>query len=63
MAPTTDQIADWVDAIISRGVNLTSWETDFIEDMQAKIEQWGPRAMFTPAQAEIIERVYADRVP
>lgn len=59
----THQLCDWVEKIVSTGVNLTAREQDFIDDMEQKIELYGDRAMFTPKQAEWIEDIYTKRVP
>lgn len=54
---------EWVEKIIRDGVNLTAWEEDFAESMQARVEQYGDRVVFTDKQAEVIERIYTNRVP
>lgn len=41
-------------------MNLTPWEESFMEDM---IAQAARGREFTEKQAEIIERIYADRTP
>jgi hypothetical protein len=51
---------EWMDAIKQRGVNLTTWEEDFIESIDLQIE--GGRVP-SEKQAAIIERIYTDRVP
>lgn len=59
----TSQLVEWVAAITDRGINLTSWEIDFIESMQMKIDKWGDDTRFSDNQAERIEQIYMDRVP
>lgn len=46
----------WIDKIMDTGVNLSAWETDFIESVQAQRKQGRP---LTDKQAEILERIYA----
>lgn len=62
-APSTNQLCQWVEAIQTRGINLDSWEIDFIENMQIKIDRYGDRASFTDNMAEKIEEIYSARVP
>lgn len=61
--PTVAVLVDWIDAIASNGVNLTTREQEFIEDMQTKIESYGDRIRFTDVQADWIEAIYTQRVP
>ena len=50
----------WLDEIDQKGVNLTAWETDFIEHVQA---QRALKFALTLTQAEILERIFASRTP
>lgn len=59
--PDTMQLIDWVLAIQMNGTNLTVWEEGFVGDMVTKVERWGDKVKFTDAQAEQIERIYAER--
>lgn len=59
----TDTLCDWVEAIVTRGVNLTTWEIEFIESMQIKIDLMGSMVVFTDNMAERIEEIYSARVP
>lgn len=58
-----NQCIEWVDTILKSGVNLTTWEQEFIESMETKIEMYGDRTIFTPNMATQIERIYTERVP
>jgi len=49
---------DWIEAIEREGVNLTVWETDFIESIRLQREAG---RLLSPAQAEVLERIYATR--
>ena len=44
----------WIDQIKVHGVNLTTWEEDFIESVEG-------RERLTDKQIEIVERIYAER--
>lgn len=48
----------WLDQIDEAGVNLTPWETDFIESLIAQRKS-GHR--LSAKQGEILERIYAAR--
>ncbi len=61
--PNTDQLVEWIDRIMRDAINTTTWEDEFMIDMQTKVEQWGDKVNFSQAQAEIIERIYSQRVP
>jgi hypothetical protein len=56
----------WLLEIEMNGVNLTTWEEDFIESLSSQIDiqvirdsQWTP----SDKQLEILERIYTDRTP
>jgi len=59
----TNKLIEWVEATIKNGVNLTTWEQEFIESMETKIEMYGDRTIFSKNMAEQIERIYTERVP
>lgn len=61
--PSTSLLVEWIDKITSSGVNLSTWDTQFIDSMQNKVEMYGDRVMFTPKQAEQIERIFSEKVP
>jgi hypothetical protein len=63
MSAGTEELVGWVDRIVRDGVNLTVKEEEFIESMQAKVERFGDRAVFSQAQADWIEDIYTKRVP
>lgn len=50
----------WVDAITLNGVNCTTWELEFVESMQARLQAG---RQLTEKQADILERIYAERTP
>ena len=50
----------WLDQIEDNGVNLSTWETDFIESLQA---QRAAKHRLSEKQAAILERIYAERTP
>ncbi len=60
---TVNQLCEWVDVIIRSGKGLTIWEDEFIASMMTKIEMYGDRVKFSDKQAEIIERIYAEKTP
>ena len=55
-----DTWSGWVAAIRADGVNLTKWEEDFVESVAGLLER---RGTLSERQAEILERIYADRTP
>lgn len=63
MVTDTATVVRWIEEIERDGRNLTTWETEFIDDMMAKIERFGDRAIFTAKQAEIVGRIHAERTP
>lgn len=58
-----DEIVRQIDKIVRRGVNLTAWEIDFIESMQARVDRFGDKVSFSDRQEETIEDIYTNRVP
>ncbi len=50
----------WLEEIENRGVNLSTWEIDFIESVTLQIK--GGREI-SERQIGIIERIYTERVP
>lgn len=55
-----DQWSDWLDALERDGVNLSTWETDFAESIRVQLSL-GRR--LSEKQAEILERIYAEKTP
>ncbi len=51
---------EWLDALERNGVNLTTWEEEFVADMRALRERDG---MLSVRQAETLESIYAKRTP
>lgn len=49
-----------LEAILHYGVNLTVWEESFIESLQTQVALG---RTLTDKQAQILERIYADRTP
>lgn len=62
-SPSTDQLVEWIDAIVRHGINLSTWDEQFIEDQQRRVEMYGDRIIFSDKQAEHIERIYSERIP
>lgn len=58
--PDLDQWDDWLEAVEQDGVNLTTWEQDFVESLRTQ-RQSGRR--LSDKQAEILERIYAEKTP
>lgn len=60
--------ARWLDTVIESGVNLSSFEIDFIESLDARrgsrLFPGQPGALhLSEKQAALLERIYADRTP
>lgn len=52
---------DWLNACVDEAVNMSSWEEGFIADLADRFER-GFKSL-TDRQAEILERIYTNRVP
>lgn len=50
----------WLEDVERLGVNLTVWEEDFIESIGPRLKGGTP---LSEKQAEILERIYTQRVP
>jgi hypothetical protein len=57
---SADEVDRMLDTIEREGVNLTTWEEQFVEDMLAKRAR---HSTLTEAQAAVVERIYVDRTP
>lgn len=55
-----DKHMEWLEKILSDGVNLTVWEEEFIDSMQGSLTC---RIRLTRNQEIILERIYMDRTP
>lgn len=51
----------WVETIETEGANLTKWEEDFVQSIRERFDQG--RFHLTDRQAEILERIYAEKTP
>lgn len=51
----------WLETIETEGLNLTTWELKFIEDMRDRFDR--RQTALTPSQAEQLERIYSERTP
>jgi hypothetical protein len=60
MTITNDDHRDWLDAVESDGVNLSTWETDFIESLRRQVDAG---RTLSEKQGEILERIYAEKTP
>lgn len=61
----TDERSDrdlsaWIEAVNDDGVNLTSWEEEFMRDITKK---WAKRRVLSDKEQDVLERIYTDRVP
>jgi len=63
MMPTIEHLNSWLTDILSQGINLSPWEEEFIESQQTKRERWGKSWQPSDREAELIERIYTNRVP
>jgi hypothetical protein len=50
----------WLEAIERDGTNLTTFEAEFVESIREQIDRG---RTLSDKQAEILERIYADRTP
>jgi len=50
----------WLDAVEADGINLTPWEEEFVASLREQRER--DRSL-SERQAEILERIYAQRTP
>jgi hypothetical protein len=51
----------WLDDILNLGVNLTTWEQEFVEDLESRFRAGGH--LSSRKQEIILERIYAERTP
>lgn len=56
----SEKYKDWIETIQIRGRGLTKWEEDFVESVS---EQLTARGSLSPRQADILERIYAEKTP
>lgn len=56
--PTDADIHGWLDALETPSQDLTSWETDFLDSIR---EQVASGRRLSERQAEIVERIYAEK--
>ena len=59
MTKKPEIIRDWIDRINDEGVNLSSWEADF---MISITDQFDRRGSISDKQEEIVERIYTEKV-
>jgi hypothetical protein len=51
----------WLAAIETEGLNLTSWEEGFISDLRDRFDRgW---CTLTKKQAKTLERIYSEKTP
>ena len=55
-----DDWDNWIEAVQADGVNLSTWEIDFVESLEAQRKQ-GRR--LSEKQVETLERIYAEKTP
>lgn len=52
---------DWLESIEVEGRNLTAWEEEFVASLRDRFDRgW---TTLTDKQAEVLERIYADKTP
>lgn len=61
MAPSADNLIEWVETVVRDCVNLTEWEESFIERMHDRISLYGDKTRFTEAEGAKIEEIYSER--
>lgn len=57
-----DKWKSWLESIEEDGKNLTPWEEDFISDLRDKFDNY-PRVYLSERQADVLERIYAEKTP
>jgi hypothetical protein len=58
--PANEVLADWITRINDDALNLTDWETEF---MEAVTEQWINRRWLTARQIALVEHIFREKVP
>lgn len=43
--------------LVRRARDLTDWEQDFVQDLAAKLESWGPRALISAKQLNRLSEI------
>lgn len=62
MSEKYDLYKSWVTAIQEDGVNVTKWESDFVESLDEQLEKKQQKEEpLSDKQAEILERIYAEK--
>ena len=51
----------WLETIETEAVDLTKWEEDFCQSIRERFDQG--RFTLSERQAEILERIYAEKTP
>ena len=60
MKYTREQLQRFVEDIQEHGVNVSKWESDFVESLAEQLEQ---RRNLSDRQVEILDRIYSERTP
>jgi hypothetical protein len=56
-----DRFLAWLERIESEGRNLSTWEEEFVASIRERFDRgW---STLTERQAEILERIYAEKTP
>jgi DNA-binding NarL/FixJ family response regulator len=55
---STDVLGEWIRMVNEEGVNLSKWETSFMESIT---DQWERSHSLSERQIEILERIYTER--
>lgn len=51
---------EWLETVEAQGVNLSKWETSFIESLRDQVNRGGT---LSQKQIDLIERIYTERTP
>lgn len=51
----------WLETVETEGLNLTKWEEDFCQSIRERFDEG--RFHLSEKQADILERIYADKTP
>lgn len=57
-----DDWRHWLEVVETEGTNLSKWESDFIADLREKFDKYSV-VYLSDRQAEILERIYAEKTP
>lgn len=57
---SAETLREWIETCLDEGINLTDWETSFLESISDQLDR---RGSLSEGQVETLERIYAHKTP